>query len=57
MDETKAPRIIARANFVVRSERDHFERCPVCGAEIDCRDLDQVLAHWHDGPPSAKSGR
>lgn len=50
MDEAKAPRIVARANFVVRSERDYFETCPVCGVEIDCRDLGQVLDHWHDGP-------
>jgi hypothetical protein len=29
-------------------EADHFDNCPVCGAFLDMRDLDQVLAHVHD---------
>ena len=27
-----------------KTEADHFGNCPVCGAYIDIRDLDQVLA-------------
>ena len=30
------------------TEADHFSNCPLCGAFIDMRDLDQVLAHVHD---------
>src|ERR1700738_2420393 len=33
---------------VAESEADYFGYCPVCGAYIDTRDLDQVLAHVHD---------
>ena len=32
---------------VAESEADYFGYCPVCGAYIDTRDLDQVLAHVH----------
>jgi hypothetical protein len=47
-----------------KTEADHFGNCPVCGAYIDMRDLDQVLAHAHDaeieigeGPePPARDG-
>jgi hypothetical protein len=31
-----------------RTEADHFGNCPDCGANIDMRDLAQVLAHVHD---------
>jgi hypothetical protein len=31
-----------------QTEADHFGSCPVCGAYLDMRDLDQVLAHVHD---------
>ena len=33
---------------VAETEADHFGNCPVCGAYLDMRDLDQVLAHVHD---------
>jgi hypothetical protein len=33
---------------VALTEADHFGNCPVCGAYIDMRGLDQVLAHVHD---------
>jgi hypothetical protein len=26
-------------------EREHFERCPACGAWVDLRNLGQVLDH------------
>jgi hypothetical protein len=34
-------------NGVAEREADYFGYCPVCGAYIDTRDLDQVLAHVH----------
>lgn len=27
------------------NEKEHHITCPTCGGTIDCRDLDQVLAH------------
>jgi len=34
------------------SEADHFEKCPVCGHMIDCRDLAEVMEHMepHEAP-------
>lgn len=56
MDEAKAPRIIGRPDgWVPERESDHFMLCPVCGGKLDCRDLSQVLKHWHDGPPQTES--
>jgi len=34
-----------RIDMPVTNEREHFERCPACGAWIDLRDLGQVLDH------------
>ncbi len=31
----------------VRSEAEHFIRCPICGEMIDMRDLAQVMEHLH----------
>jgi hypothetical protein len=36
------------ADRVAKTETDHFGNCPVCGALVDMRDLEQVLAHVHD---------
>jgi len=35
------------------SEVDHFEKCPMCGHMIDCRDLAEVMEHIepHEAPP------
>ena len=33
---------------VAKTEADHFGNCPVCGALVDMRDFEQVLAHLHD---------
>jgi hypothetical protein len=33
---------------VVKTEADHFMKCPGCGEWFDMRDLGQVLAHGHD---------
>jgi hypothetical protein len=30
-------------------EYGHFMTCPACGEVFDCRDLGQVLKHWHGG--------
>jgi hypothetical protein len=32
-------------------ERQHYERCPVCGHYIDLRDLNDVAFHMHDNLP------
>jgi hypothetical protein len=34
---------------IANTEADHFGNCPLCGAHIDMRDLNQVLARVHDG--------
>ena len=41
---------------VAESEADYFGYCPVCGAYIDTRDLDQVLAHVHDAEIKISEG-
>jgi hypothetical protein len=32
---------------VAETEADHFGNCPVFGAYLDMRDLDQLLAYGH----------
>jgi hypothetical protein len=41
---------------IAQKEMDHFGNCPVCGALIDMRDLDQVLAHTHGAAIEVASG-
>ena len=37
-------------------DRAHFIQCHVCGKWIDCRDIDEVLAHRkHDHPLPVRS--
>jgi len=38
------------------TEADRFGNCPVCGAYIDMRDLDQVLADAHDAEIEISEG-
>jgi hypothetical protein len=40
------------------TEADHLGNCPVCGALLDMRDLDQVLAlaHVHDAEIEISEG-
>ena len=37
----------------IRDEARHFMLCGKCGGSLDMRDLDQVIAHEHDGPHEA----
>jgi hypothetical protein len=34
-------------------DSEHFMECGICGAMFDMRDMDQVMAHEHDGPKLA----
>ena len=44
----KLPRDAGRdPDGIAQTEADHYGNCPVCGAFVDMRDLDQVLAHTH----------
>jgi hypothetical protein len=38
--------------WTATGEADHFEKCPMCGHMIDCRDLAEVMDHIepHEAP-------
>jgi hypothetical protein len=53
---TPQPKNLGRPDrWTTSSEADHYEKCPVCGHMIDCRDLAEVLEHGGPHLPPNKS--
>jgi hypothetical protein len=41
-------------NQIAKEEQIHYAKCSICNSYFDCRDLSEVVDHFHDDIPEVK---